>query len=156
MSPRSASSSTATRRSKRRRVRERKPTRSYLDTAAQITALLDAAGAMDAASRADRQHVHRRDLLAVLVFGGLRIGELLALRWRDVDLAAGRLRVGEAKTDAGRRDVALRPVLRDILASLKAGAADTRPGALVFPTASGKAQSASHVRNRVLAPAGAR
>jgi integrase len=116
---------------KRRRVRESKPRRSYLDTAAQITALLDAAAAIDAGSRADRQHIHRRDLLAVLVFGGLRIGELLALRWGDVDLAAGRLRVGHAKTDAGRRDITLRPVLRDVLAALKAGAPDTRARALV-------------------------
>jgi integrase len=69
----------------KRRVRGTKPRRSYLGTAQQITALLDAAGDMDAESRADRQHVHRRDLLAVLVFGGLRIGELLNLRWRDVD-----------------------------------------------------------------------
>jgi hypothetical protein len=61
--------------------------------------------------------------------------------------------VGEAKTDAGRRDIRLRPVLRDVLASLNAGASDTRAKALVFPMASGKAPSASHVRNRILAPA---
>jgi integrase len=28
-------------------------------------------------------------MLAVLTFAGLRISELLALRWRDVDLATG-------------------------------------------------------------------
>src|SRR3954447_24961384 len=137
MSPRSASSSTATRRSKRRRVRESKPRRSYLDTAAQITALLDAAAAIDAGSRADRQHIHRRDLLAVLVFGGLRIGELLALRWGDVDLAAGRLRVGHAKTDAGRRDVTLRPVLRDVLAALRPERRTLAPGRSCFPRRAG-------------------
>ena len=46
----------------------------------------------------------RRALLATPALAGLRIGEALALRWCDVDLAAGRLGVGESKTDAGRRD----------------------------------------------------
>ncbi len=40
-------------------------------------------------------------MLATLTFAGLRIGELCALRWRDVDLAGGWLHVGETKTDAG-------------------------------------------------------
>src|SRR5205807_9301634 len=43
----------------------------------------------------------RRAMLATLTFAGLRISELLDLEWRDVDLAAGRLRVRSAKTDAG-------------------------------------------------------
>src|SRR6185503_19888701 len=38
---------------------------------------------------------------------GLRISEALDLRWRDIDLAAGRLSVRESKTDAGVRDVDL-------------------------------------------------
>lgn len=59
-------------------------------------------------------------LLSLLLSTGLRIGEALALRWADVDLQAGRLRVvraetevsgrlveGEPKTAAGRRSVAL-------------------------------------------------
>ncbi|MDQ6803637.1 MAG: hypothetical protein M3065_01440 [Actinomycetota bacterium] len=32
---------------------------------------------------------------------GLRLAELTALRWRDVDLAANRITVSESKTDAG-------------------------------------------------------
>jgi integrase len=116
---------------KRRRVRQGRPRRLYLDTAQQITALLDAAGAMDAESRRDRRHVQRRALLSVLAFAGLRIGEALALTWGDVDLAAGRIRIGDAKTDAGRRDVTLRPVLRDVLVALKLSAADARPRAPV-------------------------
>ena len=32
-----------------------------------------------------------------------RAGELADLRWRDVDLAAGRIYVGRSKTDAGMR-----------------------------------------------------
>jgi integrase len=36
-----------------------------------------------------------------LVFSGIRLGELLALRWRDVDLADGWLHVGRSRADAG-------------------------------------------------------
>jgi integrase len=53
---------------------------------------------------------HRLEALAVLVLGiGLRQGEALSLRWPDVDLDAGTLTVQDAKTDAGRRTVALPP-----------------------------------------------
>ncbi len=96
---------------KRRRVRERAPRRSYLESAAHIRALLDAAGELDGEARCDRQHIHRKAMLATLVFAGLRIGELCALRWRDVDLQAAWLHVQDAKTDAGVRQVRLRPVL---------------------------------------------
>ena len=68
---------------RRRRVRVRKPQRSYLDTAEHIAALLDAAGELDREARADRQHISRRAMLATLTFAGLRVGELLALRWGD-------------------------------------------------------------------------
>jgi site-specific recombinase XerC len=87
-----------------RRVRERAPRRSYLETAAQIEALLAAAGELDRDAARGRRHVERRAMLATLTFAGLRIGELCALRWRDVDLAAGWLRVGESEmghTDPG-------------------------------------------------------
>jgi integrase len=50
-------------------------------------------------------------MIAALVFAGLRIGELLALRWRDVDLASGWLRVEESKTDAGARSIKIRGAL---------------------------------------------
>ena len=93
---------------KGRRVRQRTPQRSYLDAAAHIVALLDAAGELDRQALPERKHVERRAMIATLTFAGLRIGELCALRWRDVDLAQGWLTVGEAKTDAGRRKVKIR------------------------------------------------
>ncbi|MGZ4312648.1 MAG: tyrosine-type recombinase/integrase [Solirubrobacteraceae bacterium] len=68
-------------------------------------------------------------------------------------LAAGRLRIADAKTAAGVRDVRLRPALCDELSALKANASDARPGQLVFPTTSGKQIGPSNVRRRVLAPA---
>jgi integrase len=81
---------------------------------------------------------------------GLRIGELLALRWRDVDLATGKLRVGEAKTDAGRRTVDLSPALRDELAAHKARTPHAEPESLVFCTRTGQAQNRNNVRRRIL------
>jgi integrase len=46
-------------------------------------------------------------LVRVALLTGLRIGELLALRWSDVDLAAGVLRVAGGKTPDARRGIAL-------------------------------------------------
>jgi integrase len=78
------------------------------------------------------------------------ISEALALRWRDVDLAGGRLRLGEAKTDAGIRDIPLLPALRDELATHKAGARYTSPHDLVFCTRNGRPLSKDNTRQRVL------
>jgi integrase len=139
---------------KRRRIRTHAPRRTYLDTAERIAALLQAAGELDALAAPHHRHVRRRAMLATLVFAGLRIGELCALRWRDVDLAAGRLTVGEAKTDAGRRRVKLRGALRDELVSIKPSDADL--DGYVFPTSKGKRFGADNLRNRVLTPAAER
>lgn len=67
-------------------------------------------------------------LIACMLYGGLRRGEALALRWGDVDLesgdirierqvcdAGGRLVVGPPKSDAGRRYVPICPELADVL-----------------------------------------
>lgn len=140
-------------RGKRRRVKATTPQRSYLDRAEQVETLLAAAGDLDAGARSDYSRLGRRALLATLVFAGLRIGEALAVRWRDVDLASGRLRVGEAKTDAGVREVELLPALRDELAEHKGRVGDARPEALVFPTSKGGRQTATNVRKRVLGKA---
>ncbi|MGI8864980.1 MAG: tyrosine-type recombinase/integrase [Solirubrobacteraceae bacterium] len=141
---------------KRRRVREREPHRTYLETAEQIAELLEAAGELDRTAREDRRHVERRAIVATLTFAGLRIGELCALRWRDVDLANGWLQVGEAKTDAGRRRVKLRGAARDELLAVRARS--TRCGAddYVFATKTGARPSRENVRNRVLTPAAER
>ena len=140
-------------RGKRRRLAQERPRRAYLDSASQVAALLDAAGELDAEARADRQHVPRRPMIATLVFAGLRIGELLELRWRDVDLATGWLWVREAKTEAGRRKVKLRPALRDGLIAHKTTTRHARAEDFVFGTATGARQSPSNVRGRVLARA---
>jgi integrase len=67
-----------------------------------------------------------RALWATATYGGLRRGELMELRWEDVDLAAGLIRVErsydpkegqvvETKSRAGRRRVPIAAVLRDHL-----------------------------------------
>lgn len=67
-----------------------------------------------------------RAVWALALYAGLRRGELMALRWSDVDLAGGVIRVERAwdpvsrvfvdpKSRAGRRRVPIASVLRDVL-----------------------------------------
>jgi integrase len=137
-------------RGRRRRVKADRPRPVWLDTAESIGALLDAAGELDREARSDRQ-VPRKAILATLTFAGLRIGELIELRWRDVDLAAGRLTVRASKTDAGARTIDLLPVLADELRAHKASAKPASPSERVFPTQAGRPLNPSNVRNRTLA-----
>jgi len=132
----------------RRKLRAPAPQRSYLDAAEHIDALLQAAAALDREARAG-QSTHPYAIVATLIFAGLRIGELLDLRWDDVDLALGRLRVGHSKTAAGVREIDLVPVLREELSVLKA---QRHPdgGDLVFGTSRGRRQNPTNVRQRVL------
>ncbi len=74
-----------------------------------------------------------RPLYATAMYAGLRLGELRALRWVDVDLAAGVIRVErswdpkagviEPKSRAGRRRVPVVPTLRDLLLEHRMGGA---------------------------------
>ncbi len=137
-------------RGRRRRLPATAPRRSWLDRADHIAALLDAAGQRDQKAKVCRGQ--RRALLATLVFAGLRIGEALSLRWRDVDLARGTITVRDAKTDAGVRVVNILPILRDELGAYRARL-DPTAAALVFGTANGHRQGATNVRRRVLAKA---
>jgi integrase len=137
-------------RGKRRRLPASTPRRTTIDRAEHIAALLDAAGALDAERRS---RPFRRPLLALLVLAGPRIGEALALRWRDVHLADGWIRIRGTKTDAAERRVYLLPLLRDELLTHAARRPDNDPDALVFPTATGRAYGATNIRRRVLTPA---
>jgi integrase len=121
---------------RRRRLKAPRPRPVHLDTADHFAALLEAASALDGGKAA--QTSGRRAAMATLLFAGLRAEEVAALRWRDVDLANGRLYVGRAKTDAGVREIDLLPILRDELAAHKAARAATGPDDIVFVTSGGK------------------
>jgi integrase len=137
-------------RGRRRRLPAVTPQRSWLDRAEHIAALLDAAGRLDEEARVRRGQ--RRALLATLTFAGLRLGEALSLRWRDIDLARSTITVRAAKTDAGVRVVNILPVLRDELGDYRARL-DPALDALTFATTTGHRQGATNVRRRVLAKA---
>ena len=68
----------------------------------------DALSAPEADAVMQAANGDRLEALAVLVLMvGLRKGEALALRWDDIDLKAGTLKVRESKTKSGIRTVAL-------------------------------------------------
>jgi integrase len=138
-------------RGKRRKLKERRPERTWLDRAEQIVALLDAGGELDAEARSDRRATPKRALLATLTLAGLRISEALDLRWRDVDLGACRLRIADAKTDAGVRQVDLLPVLREELSTRRTQTRFASPDDFVFPTERGARQDRNNARRRVVA-----
>jgi integrase len=82
-----------------------------------------------------------RPVWATALYAGLRRGELLALRWEDVDLAGGVIHVErsyddkgrvevEPKSPAGRRTVPIVGALRDVLVEHKAR--QGRAAGLVF------------------------
>ncbi|MBA3330704.1 MAG: site-specific integrase [Actinobacteria bacterium] len=82
-----------------------------------------------------------RAIWATALYAGLRRGELMALRWEDVDLAAGVIHVERAydekdrvvvepKSRAGRRTVPIVGALRDVLVEHKAR--ERRETGLVF------------------------
>ena len=75
-------------RGRRRRVKAPKPQRTWVEPE-QLVTLIESA---------DRYH---RPIIATLAGAGLRVGEAVALNWRDVNLAAGTLMIGTAKTEAG-------------------------------------------------------
>ncbi len=137
-------------RGRRRRLKQRAPERTWLDRTEQIVALLNAAGELDTEARVDRRATPRRTFLATLTLAGVRIGEAVALRWRDVDLAAGRLRVADSKTDAGVRQVDLLPALREELSIHKTATGFGGPDDFVFPTVRGRKQNIDNARRRFL------
>jgi integrase len=136
---------------KRRRLKASRPAPVWLDSAEQIAALLDAAGELDRGAKSNGQ-LPRRAILATLTLAGLRIGELIELRWRDVNLADGRLTVRASKTDAGVRRIDLLPALAGELRALRAKVTPD-PGERVFPTQEGGPMNPSNVRTRILAKA---
>jgi integrase len=94
-----------------------------------------------------------RALIATMILSGLRVGELIALRWRDVDLAGARLRVKDAKTAAGERTVELSPSLLDELKLHRASTRFAGTADYVFATRNGTARNRSNITRQILAKA---
>lgn len=97
-----------------------------------------------------------RALWATAMYAGLRRGELLALRWEDVDLSAGVIHVERSwdakegvvapKSRAARRTVPIAAVLRDYLVEHKLRSG--RHVGLVFGTSYVQPFTPSNVRKR--------
>lgn len=128
---------------KRRRLKAAKPHRPWVEPE-QLPALLDGARTVSSMGYA---------LLATLAGSGLRIGEVLALRWQHVDLATGTLHVAGSKTDAGVRSVDLPAGLREDMTTWRATSTRTGPADYVFSTSTGAKHNASNLRRDVLRPA---
>ena len=120
----------------RRRVKETAPRRTWVEPE-QLMALLDGA---------PRRH---RAVIATLAGAGLRVGELCALDWRDLDLATGTLVVQESKTPAGRREVDLPSGLVTELWTLAATSTRTDPDDPVFIGRRGTRHSTDNVGRRL-------
>lgn len=136
---------------RRRRLRAKRPAPVHLDSVEQIAALLEAAGQLDRDKRWLTND--RRPIIATLLLAGPRAGELCNLRWRDIDLANGRISIGRSKTQAGLREIVLLPLLRDELSAHKAHAYRSDPDDPVFPTGTGGHRDKDNLRNRILASA---
>ena len=78
---------------------------------------------------------------------GMRLGELLDLRWADVDLAAGELHVRRSKTAAGVRTVPLIAEGVDVLRAHRARATVVALDGRVFPTGTGGRRSPQRTRD---------
>jgi integrase len=102
-------------------------------------------------------------MFLVAAFAGLRRGELIALRWRDVDFGGSALRVhgnfshGEVVTPKGNRGRVL-PMIPEVakrLARLSQRERFTGPDDLVFPGPAGGHLDASALRRRFTRARGA-
>jgi integrase len=135
---------------KRRRIKIERSPQPHLGSAGQIAAVLDAAAELDA----DPGWLidDRLPVVATLVFSGLRVHELAALRWGDLDFATSTIHVRHSKTPAGIREARMFPALRGrlLLHRDRRG----RPGSreLVFTTSRGGPRTKDNVRLRILQP----
>jgi integrase len=102
-----------------------------------------------------------RTMVLVGVLTGLRIGEILALRWRDVDFSSGEIRVEQAcyrgligtpKTKGSRRTLPMPNSLKDVLKRLSEKSASGE--LLVFHTRNGTPFSDTNLLHKHLKPAG--
>ncbi len=111
-----------------------------------------------AAQLLDVLPVEDRALWATALYAGLRYGELRALRWSALDLAAGAIRVTESwdpkegaiapKTKNSQRTTPLPGLLRDYLMEHRIAAGEPPVDGLVFGDKSGKPFQAATIYRR--------
>jgi integrase len=103
-----------------------------------------------------------RTVVQLAVLTGLRIGEILALRWKRVNMLRGTIEVAESysdgefglpKTRSSNRVIPMSDFLRGVLESHRCGFKSIAPNDLVFGTSTGTPLNQKNLYNRVLAPA---
>lgn len=103
-----------------------------------------------------------RTLVVIIVLTGLRIGELLALRWKHIDLEHDVIRVrqtvyegqfGAPKTKSSRRDVPMSQPVREALVAQRNETTETEAEQLVFASRNGTPINPKNFLRRVLQPA---
>ena len=101
-------------------------------------------------------------IATLLALTGLRIGELLALRWKRVDLNARTLRIAETvydghfdtpKTQRSARVIPLGSETCNVLVTLRQAQSHPDPDELVFHTATGEPLNRHNLLRRHLRPA---
>jgi integrase len=104
-----------------------------------------------------------RTMFLIGVTTGMRVGEILGLRWQDVDFANQQIRIaqncyrgcmGSPKTKGSRRTIPLPPHALEALQRLPGPSAEQQGEQLVFHTRSGKPYSDTNLLHRELKPAG--
>ena len=80
-----------------------------------------------------------RPIIQAALFTGMRAGELLSLKWEDVDLANGFIKVRDSKTRAGIREIVIHEDLVKMLAEYN------ETTGLVFRTSNGTPYSQRNV-----------
>jgi integrase len=135
-------------RGRRRRLKAPPPKRTWLEPE-QIKPLLDATVHRFRGGKI-QPDPRTRVLFATAICTGLRVGELLALRWGEIDLAQGRLTVVHSKTDAGTgRQIDLWPEIRETLIAYRAETRHPLADDHVFATRTGKADLRSNISRRL-------
>jgi integrase len=106
-----------------------------------------------------------RTMVGLIAATGLRVGELLAVRWRSLDLEVGTLSVRESvyegkfqrpKTQKAMRTIPLGPHAIAMLQAHQARATRRGQDDLVFPNRDGRALRESKLLREVLQPAAVR
>ena len=95
----------------------------------------------------------RRAIVATLGCAGLRNTELCGLDWPDLVFAHRKIRVVDAKTAAGVREVAMTPRLLEELLAYRSSLDHVVTGAPAFPTARSTRRNKDNLNARVLKPA---